>query len=327
MNQPVFLAGFGLAVLFAVSLAAEAQQVPKVPKVGLVSPAWRTDVAHIYQAMEGELRRLGYVEGRTILFEYRFANAQPERVPELVAELVQLKPEVIVAGTDVSIAAAKQATTTIPIVMLLARDPVRQGFVASLARPGSNLTGVTYDVTPEISGKNVELLVGVVPKDALVGVLWNATSRLPNFRAVEAAARHVGLRVQSHEVRTASDFDSALATITRQRAQAVLVLTDPLVYSRQRQILEVVARNRLPAVFDVREWVEKGGLMSYGVNMPALARRAAHYVDRILRGEKPGNLPVEQPTMFELVINLKTAKALGLTVPQSLLVRTDEVIQ
>ena len=315
--------------LLAAPLVAEAQSTRKVYRVGCLWPGQRDQIGHLVDAFEVGLRELGYIEGSTILLDRRFADGRFERLPELAADLVRLRMDVIFAVINAGIVAAKQATATIPIVMGLAQDPVHMGFIQSLSRPGGDLTGITFDTTPETVGKNVELLKEIVPTVSRLDILWNSAfpGRLPYVRVVEAAARRLGIAAYPREVKTVSDVDDVLAFFSGQPASALLVITDPVVYNRRREIAVWAMKNRRPTVFDFRESVDAGGLMSYGANMAELYRRAPSYVDRILKGAQPGDLPVEQPTKFELVINLKTAKALGLTIPPSLLQRADQVIE
>jgi len=314
--------------LLAGPLAAEAQPVGKTYRIGFIVTATRDETGHLITALSEGLRELGYVEGRNLVFELRFAEGRQDRLPALAAELVQLKVDVLVTGSNPVIAAVKQATVTIPVVMAVSRDPVGAKFIASLARPGGNITGLANDTAPEIIGKNLALLKEAVPRVSRVAFLWNPvppgaeTSR----KAVESAARNLGVAFQSVEVRTRGELEGAFAAMVRERANAVVVAQDPITFGSRSQVVRLAARSRLPAVYGVREFAEAGGLMSYGPNIADQFRRAATYVDKILKGAKPGDLPIEQPTKFELVINLKAAKALGLTIPQSVLQRADQVI-
>jgi len=265
------------------------------------------------------------------VIEYRSAEGKAERLPALAAELVALKVDVIVAGNTRAALAAKQATRALPIVFAAAADPVASGLVTSLARPGGNVTGLSF-LAPELVGKCLEQLKQVVPGVSRVAVLWHPgilgeRTEQDMLKEVEVAARALGVRVQFIEARGPADFDRAFSDMTRARAGALTVLTSAMFVSERRRLVDLAARNRLPTVFPWREGVDAGGLMSYGPDLADLFRRAATYVDKILKGAKPADLPVEQPTKFELVINLKTAKALGLTIPQSVLGRADEVIQ
>jgi putative ABC transport system substrate-binding protein len=268
------------------------------------------------------------MEGQHIAIEYRFAEGQADRLPALVAELVRLPVDAIVADGILAIRAAQHATTTIPIVMAVIGDPVGAGLVASLARPGGNITGLSL-MLPEVSGKRLELLREALPTLAHVAVLWNPEvhdSRVV-FKETETAAQALGLRLQSLEVRSPDEFAQAFAAMTEARAEALVVISNALFFSHRSQLAELMVRHRLPAMFHSREYVEAGGFMAYGANGEDLYRRAATYVDKLLKGAKPDDLPVEQPTKFELVINLKTAQALGITIPPSLLFQADRVIQ
>ncbi len=319
-----------LAGVLAAPLAAEAQQAAKVARRGFLASN-RGAAPHLGEAFLQGLRDLGYVEGRNLVIEYRYAEGKLERLPALAAELVALKVDVIVAGNQVSALAAKQATKTIPIVFPIAADPVGSRLVTSLARPGGNVTGSSV-LVPELVGKCLEQLTQALPKVSRVAVLWppgaaGERTEKDMLKAAESAARALGVRLQAVEARGPADFDRAFSAMTRARAGALTVLPTAMFLSERRRLVDLAAKNRLPAVYGLREFVDDGGLMAYGPNYADLYRRAATYVDKILKGAKPGDLPVEQPTKFELVINLKTAKALGLTIPPSLLLRADEVIE
>jgi putative ABC transport system substrate-binding protein len=324
----------GLAVvltlsLFDAPLAVEAQQAAKIPKIGLLLTATPATVAYPLEAFRQGLRELGHVEGKTVVLEVRYGEGRPERLPELARELVRLKVDGIATTNDAAIAAVKRETRTIPIVMIFSTDPVETGFVASLARPGGNVTGLS-NVSPEISGKRLELLRSVVPGLSRVAILWSPDARgnLLDYKETEAAARSLRLELQSVEVSRVEDLDQAFSAVISRRAQALVVPpASPVAAANRGQIATFAQKNRLPSMYGAKEYVEAGGLMSYGPSVSDMFRRAATYVDKILKGAKPGDLPVEQPTKFELVINLKTAKALGLTIPQSLLLRADEIIQ
>jgi putative ABC transport system substrate-binding protein len=327
MDRRAFLGGTG-AVLFAAPLAAEAQQAAKIARIGYLSPNLAAS-PHLHEAFRQGLRDLGYVEGRNVVIEYRDAEGKPERLPALAAELVALKVDVIVAANTPTALAAKQATRTIPIVFSFAADPVTSGLVTSLARPGGNVTGLSILI---LVGKCLEQLTQAVPGVSRVAALVQpgaVPERTEKDLLTEAdvAARALGVRLQIVEARGPADFDRAFSDMTRARAGALTVLSGNMFFIERRRLVDLAAKNRLPAVYPWRDYVDAGGLMSYGPNLPDSHRRAATYVDRILKGTKPGDLPVEQPTKFELVINLKTAKALGLTIPPSLLGRADEVIQ
>ena len=314
--------------LLAVPLAAEAQAPAKVPRIGFLSARPPTDNPYFIESFRQGLRELGYVEGQNIAIEYRFAEGRPERLLALAAELVLLKVDVIVTGGPPAPEAAKQATGTIPIVFAVAADPVAAGLVASLARPGGNVTGLA-SISGEVVGKELELLKDAAPKVSRVAVLQNPSndSHPHTLREVEGAARILGLQLHIVRARTPNEIEAAFTAMRSQRAGGVLVLRDPLFLTQRTKIAALAAKSRLPAVYGFREEAEAGGLMAYGASVPLMYRRAATYVDKILKGAKPADLPVEQPTKFELVINLKTAKALGLTIPPSLLQRADEVIQ
>lgn len=304
---------------------AHAQQPAKVPRIGLLVDGASPRV----EAFRQGLRELGYVEGQNALIEYRSAAEKGDRLADLAADLVRLRVDVIVAPDPPAARAAKNATRTIPIVMRSSGDPVEAGLVASLARPGGNITGL-YSISEELIGKRLELLKEVVPQLSRVAVLWDPDSpgSVHWFRETEAAARSLGVHLQSLEARGSNpDFERVLAVATRGSAGALITLRNPRIVVHRRRIAELALKSRLPAIYDDREFTEAGGLMSYGANLADLYRRAASYVDRILKGAKPADLPVEQPTTFELVVNLKTATALGLTISPSLLRRADHVIQ
>jgi putative ABC transport system substrate-binding protein len=313
--------------LLTAPLAAEAQQAGKVYRVGLLweSPAVFPDAI---EAFRQGLRDLGYVEGRTIAIEYRWTEGKPERMRELAEELVRLKVDVIVAPSSIYTGAAKRATSTIPIIFVSHADPIGSGHVAGLARPGGNITGLSLMMT-ETNAKSLELLKEAVPGLSRVAVVWDPAtpSHRPGLKAVEVAGPALGLRIQPVPVRSATEFDSAFSAIIRERADAALVLSTPIFIAGAKRLAELAITHKLPSMFGPRHHVEAGGLMSYSPDRAELWRRGAIYVDKILKGAKPGDLPVEQPTKFELVINLKTAKALGLTIPPSLLQRADQVIQ
>jgi putative tryptophan/tyrosine transport system substrate-binding protein len=324
----------GLTVTLAVSftfatLSLDAQQAAKIAKIGFLNPGTTAATAHLLEAFRQGLRDLGHVDGKTFVLELRSAEGRAERLPDLARELVLLQVDVIVTATDVALAAVRQQTRTIPIVMATSADPLGSGFVASLARPGGNVTGLST-MSPELSGKRLELLKGVVPGLSRVAFLWNPDVRgaVLDYNQTEGAARSLGLQLQSVEAARTEDLDRAFSAITEQRAQALMVPSpNPVTFANRGRIVSFVQRNRLPSMYTVREYVDDGGLMSYGHNNADLYRRAATFVNKILQGAKPADLPVEQPTKFELIINLKTAKALGLTIPQTVLQRADRVIQ
>lgn len=322
---PVLALGFLTA-----PLVATGQPAGKVHRIGPLPSGTREQAQPFYRVFEERLRELGWIDGRNVVFEYRHAEGNVQRFPDLAAEIVRLKVDVIVSATTMGIAAARGATGTIPIVMVAGVDPIGFGFVASLARPGGNVTGLTFDVGPEQLGKRLELLKEVVPGVTRVAVLRNPA--LPTaalyWDALREAAGRLGVTLQSVEVRGPEETEAAFATMVRGRAGALFVITDPAwMIAHAGRLTALAARHRLPASYQTRELVEVGGLMSYGVNLHDLFRRAAGYVDRILRGAKPTDLPVEQPRKFELVLNPRAAKALGLTIPPSVLVQADELIQ
>jgi putative ABC transport system substrate-binding protein len=311
-------------------LAAEAQQAPKVARIGFLATHLATN-PNLGEAFRQGLRDLGYVEGRNVMIEYRDAEGKDERLPALAAELVALKVDVIFAPNTPSSLAAKQATRTLPIVFAFAADPVTDGLVTSLARPGGNVTGFS-SLAPELVGKRLELLTQAVPGVSRAAALWQPgavgeRTEKDMLKSAEVAARALGVRLQVVEARGPADIDRAFSDITRARAGSLTVLASPMLFNERRRLVDLAAKNRLPAVYPQREFVDAGGLMAYGANVADVFRRAAGYVDKILKGAKPSDLPVEQPTKFELVINLKTAKALGLAIPPSLLQRADGVVQ
>jgi putative tryptophan/tyrosine transport system substrate-binding protein len=316
-------------VLLAVAVIAEAQQPKKIARIGYLLASTPAAAAHNVEAFRQGMRELGYVEGKAFVLELRYGEARAERIAALARELAGLKVDVIVASTDVAIAAVKRETQTIPIVMAISSDPVGTGFVASLARPGGNVTGNSF-MSPELSGKRLELLKEVVPGLSRVAFLWNPDVRgaLLDYKETEGAASSLGLQLQSVEVPSAEDFDRAFSAITKERAQALIVpAPNPVGFANRGQIASLAQKNRLPSMYGQNEFVDAGGLMSYGASAPHMHRRAATYVDKILKGRKPADLPVEQPTKFEFVINLKAAKAIGLTIPPNVLARADKVIR
>ena len=316
--------------LLAAPLAAKAQQAAESARVGLLSTNQARGLRLIEPFRQG-LRDFGYVEGRSIVLEFRNAEGKRERFPMLAAELVALKVDVIVATGTPAALAAKQATATIPIVFLAVSDPVESGLVTSLGRPGSNVTGLS-NVAPQLVGKGLELLKQTVPGVSRVAVLWEPggtgeRADRATLAEAEVAGRALGVQLQFIEVRSPADFDRAFSDMTKRRAGALTVFPGAMLFGERKQLTELATKNRLATVYPWREYVDAGGLMSYGPDLADSYRRAAGYVTKILKGAKPGDLPVEQPTKFELVINLKTAKALGLTIPPSLLGRADEVIE
>jgi ABC-type uncharacterized transport system substrate-binding protein len=317
-----------LVVLLAVAVVADAQQAAKTPRIGYLGGPSLSSMSARTEAFRQGLRELGYVEGKNIVMEYRYAEGKLDRLPALAAELVRLKVDVIVTGGPTPTRAAKEATSTIPIVMAQSTDPVGSGFVARLARPGGNITGLST-LSPEISGKRLELLKEIVPKLSRVAIFGTSTSasNAQELREVELAAGAFGVKLQLLDIIGPKDIETAFRAVGKGRADAVLVLSSGVIANRQTEIAELAIESRLPAIYYRSEFVEAGGLMSYGVSFTDLDRRAATYVDKILKGAKPADLPVEQPTKFELIINLKAAKQIGLTIPPNVLVRADKVIR
>jgi putative ABC transport system substrate-binding protein len=303
-------------------------QPTKVPLIGLLGATTASIEKGRIDAFQKGLRDLGYVEEKNIVIEYRWAEGKFDRLPDLAAELVRLKVAIIVTGGSTSTGAAKQVTSTIPIVMAQVNDPVGSGFVASLARPGGNMTGLST-LAPELSGKRLELLKEIVPKLSRMAVFGDSTApgNAQALKETELAAGAFGLKLQYLDVLGPKDVETAFRAATKGRVDAVLVLVSPVLIAQRRQIADLAAKNRLPLAYGQPEYVEEGGLMSYGTNVADLYRRAATYVDKILKGTKPADLPVEQPTKFELIINLKAAKQIGLTIPPNVLARADRVIR
>ncbi len=327
-NRRKLLLALGAGAL-AAPLASFAQQQPaRIPRIGFLGNSTAALEANLVGPFREGLRDLGYVEGRNVLIEYRWAEGKYERFPALIAELIALKVDVIVtAGTPATLA-VKKAAASVPLVMVAVGDPVGTDIVASLGRPGGNITGLT-SIAPEMEGKRLELLREVVPKLAHIAVLWNPDNpfHAGSLTETQAAAQVLGIKVQLLGVRVAEEFPAAFAAILRERPGALLVLADRLFLHNRARIVDFEAKHRLPGVYAYRELVEAGGLMSFGPSYAGMHRRAAYFVDRILKGGNPADLPVEQPATFELIINLKTAKALGLPIPQSVLLRATEVMQ
>jgi putative tryptophan/tyrosine transport system substrate-binding protein len=316
-----------LAILLA-PVVADAQPSARVPRIGYLgnsSPSLEPDLV---EAFRQGLRELGYIEGQTIVIEYRWAEGEYDRFPDLVAHLIRLKVDVIVTAGTPGTLAAKQATKTIPIVMAVAGDAVGAGLVASLARPGGNVTGLTT-IVQDLEGKRLELLKEVVPGLSRVGVLWNPVNPVNPiiFKQTQIAAQTLGLTVQTLDVRGVEEFEDAFAILARERPDALIMITDRFLLTHRKRIVEFMAQHRLPTMYPYRELVVEGGLLSYAPSYTDSFRRAATFVDKILKGTKPADLPVEQPMKFELVLNLKTAQALGLTIPPTLLFQADEVIR
>jgi putative tryptophan/tyrosine transport system substrate-binding protein len=313
-------------VILAAPLVAEAQRVGNPPRIGFLGTGASGPAVEAFRA---GLRGLGWVEGQNIILEFRWAEGDFDRLPKLAAELVGLKVEIIVTASTPAIRAVQHATKTIPIVMASSADAVSTGLVVSLARPGGNTTGMTV-LIPELSAKRLEVLKEAIPKASRVGVLWNSTAGPAGQLALDemqSAAGKLGLHLRPIDVRRPDEIETAVSMIAKDHAEALLIIEGPLLIQHRTRVIDMAARNRLPTVAPLREFAEAGGLIAYGPSLVDTFRHAARYVDKILKGAQPGDLPVEQPTRFELVINLKTANALGLTIPQALLLRADEVIR
>jgi putative ABC transport system substrate-binding protein len=308
--------------------AARAQAPAKVRRIGLLSPTSPSVAAPLLQAFRLGLRDLGWVEGKNISIEYRYAEGRRDRLPDLAADLVRLKVEVIVASSAPAVVAAQEASRAIPIVITSTGDPVALGLVESLARPGGNVTGLSQ-MAFDLAGKRLELLKEMIPKISRVAVLWNSQSpgSTRTWKELQLPARQLGIQLYSLEVRNPNDFDKAFEDATRARAGALLVTAEPMITTNLERIAGLAAKSRLPSIHQFSEFADAGGLVAYGVDRADQYRRAATFVDKILKGAKPADLPVEQPTRFALVINLKTAKAIGITIPQSVLFRVDRVIE
>ena len=318
-----------IAGAFAAPLLSSAQQPAKVARIGFLHAASAPAAEYQLRALRDGLRELGYVEGKNYQFEFRWGEGKLDRLPALAADLVRAKVDVIVAASSPAVVAAGQATRTIPIVMPLSSDPVGDGLVASLAHPGGNITGLSV-MAPELGEKRLQLLKELLPKVShAMDVLWNPAyvGMRARFEQAKVDAPTVGFQVRSMEVRDTRELDAAFEAIVREHPEALLILVDPFTRSQRSRIVDFAAAQRIPAIYESSEFVDVGGLISYGPNIADQFRRAANYVDKILKGAKPADLPIEQPTTFELIINMKAAKALGLTIPQSILVRADQVIQ
>jgi putative ABC transport system substrate-binding protein len=297
--------------------------------VGQLAVPSRAAMTPLLQAVEDGLRDLGYVKGQNLLIEYRFADGKPERLPELAAELVQLNVDVIVTGVTPLGLVARRATTTVPIVLFAAADPVGAGLVSSTERPGGNVTGLTTDIAPAIFARNVELLKEAVPGLSRVAILGDPSypGTPPYWRATQDAARNSGVSLRAIEVQRADQLEPAFATLARDRVEGVIVFANPVLFAARSEVVALASKHRLPALYMATYGVDAGGLMAYGLNVTEWARRSATYIDRILNGAKPGDLPMEAPPRYDLVVNLKAASALGLTIPRSLLQRADRVIE
>ena len=327
MKEKISVLALG-AMLFAPGFPAQAQQTKKIPRIGVFLPASASATAHLVEAFRQGLHEHGYVGEQNLTVEPRYAEGKVERLAGLAAELVRFKVDVIVVGSTPGAMAAKNATGAIPIVIVTTGDPVAGGLVASLARPGGNITGLTA-LGQELGGKRLEVLKEAVPKVSRVAVLSNPVNPDSglSLKGMEVAARALGLQLRVQEVRDPTEFEKVFEAITREGARALMVLPDPMFVSQGGRIVALSAKSRLPSMYAHREFVDAGGLMFYGASLADMWRRAATYVDKILKGAKPADLPVEQPKKFEFVINLKTAKALNLTIPQSVLYRADKVIR
>ena len=327
MNRRTFLCGLTLETLCAPRVA-KAQLTKKIPRVGVLAGQTPEASPPIFGLRQG-LRELGYIEGQNIAIEWRWAHGKNERFADLAAELVQLKVDVIVAATDPAVQAAQKATGTIPIVMAFPTDPVAFGFVTTLARPSGNITGLSAQSSPEIAGKRLQLLREVAPTVARIAILGDPREpgTQEDLKATKTAAQAWGVQLQPVDVQSGAELDRAFAAVVREHAGGLVVLRSTVLFASRARIAQLAAQHRLPTTAWQRALPEAGFLMSYGASLPDAARRAAYFVDRILKGAKPGDLPVEQPTKFDFVINLKTAKALGLTIPPSLLLRADQVIE
>ena len=322
MRKRLFIVALGF---LAICLPAQAQQMKHIGYIGAGS---KVTAGHHATAFAQGLRELGYVEGRNIVIEHRWAEGSIEKLPHLVADLIRLKVDVLVSSATPAIRLAKEQTSTIPIVMAGVTDPVGVGFVASLARPGGNITGLTH-LAPDLTGKRLELLKEVVPRLSRLAVIWNPQQpgQQLAYKESQVAAQTLKLTVTSIEVRNREDIEKLLPGVGKDRIEALLELPDPVLFANRGLITEFATKHRLPAMYSFSEYVEAGGLMSYGTSFPGLFHRAATYVDKIFKGAKPAELPVEQPTKFESVINLKAAKTIGLTIPQRVLARADSVIK
>ena len=319
----------GLAVfLLALNYSAQAQQSPKISRIGYLGAFTPSASAPLLEAFRQGLRELGYIEGRNILIDYRWAEGSPDRFPALIGELINLRVDVVVTQSNAAVAALQQRTKTIPVVAAGMGDPAESGFVASLARPGGNITGFSNQAE-EYAGKWMELLQEAMPKTSRVSVLAisHTVSHRTYWANIEAVARALKVTPQRQEVAGPDEIERAFAIIVKSRPQGLIVLPHAVTIERRTQIVDLAAKNRLPGMYPFSLFAEAGGLMSYGTNLADLHQRAAIYVDKILKGAKPGNLPVEQPTKFELVVNLKTAKQIGVTIPRSVLYRADRVIR
>ena len=327
MGRRAFIGTVG-ASLLAAAIAVRAQAATRVYRIGFLEAGAASVNRHFLEAFQSGLREFGYVQGNNVVIDDRWAEGRAERFPELLGELVQLKPDMIVVASTLGAVAAKKVVTSIPVVFVGVADPLDMGLVVSLARPGGNMTGISRGFGEGLVGKGLQLLKNIVPEASRIAILWNAAGEIaPRLKEAQAAVRTLGMMPLPIDVRESSDFDGAFARMRKQNANAMMVLADPLTLRHRETIVNLAAANRIPAVYEFAEFARAGGLISYAASVPALFHRAASYVDKILKGAKPGDLSIEQPTKFELVINLKTARALGIAVPQSVLLRADEVIR
>ena len=328
MNRRAFLCG-SIATAFAAPLAAEAQQAGKTARIGYLEFGSAAPGTPFVEAFRRGLRELGWIEGQNIAIEVRYAEGRQDRLPAFAADLVRLKVDLIFASTTPAALAAKQATTTIPTVIGFVADPVGSGLVPRLAAPGGNITGWTHLAGVELNAKRLEILKEAVPEAARIAALWNPANPVhgPSLKVIQAAARTLKVQLHPVGVHDPHELPGAFSAMSQERVQALTVPPDGMFLAHQAQIIGLAAKHRIPAMYGVTEFAEPGGLMAYGVDLPEMYRRGALFVDRILKGAKPGDLPVAQATEFELVINLKTARALGLTIPPSLLLRADQVIE
>jgi putative ABC transport system substrate-binding protein len=325
MNRRGFVGAVASGLMIGRSIA-DAQPAAKVYRVGFLLGATAESVASLFDALKAGLRELGYVEGRNLVIVTRFGEGRVDRLPELAAELVGERVDVIVTGTNFHVAAVRKATSTVPVVMVFVEDPVGSGFATSLARPGGNITGLSAEASSDLWAKYLTLLREVSPKLSRVGVLGQVASKV-GFAELEAASRTLGLALEITDIARPEDFDSAFIAMAGKRVDALLIVVGPLTYQLRERIGQAAMKHRLPSICNAKQFAEAGLLMSYGPNLPDLYRQAARFVDKILRGARPADLPIEQPTRLELTLNLKTAKALGVVFPQSMLLRAEERIE
>jgi putative tryptophan/tyrosine transport system substrate-binding protein len=327
MMKTILIGLFTIVAVDTVSLA-HAQQPAKIPRIGFLGAASSPALVGRLDALRQGLRDLGYIEGKTLAIEYRYADGNPERLSHLAAELVDLKVDLVITSSTPSVLAIKNASAIMPIIFTTISHPVENGIIASFARPGGNITGLT-NLTEDLGGKRLELLKEVAPKVSRIGVLSDLSNptQAMEWKEIQAAALGLGLKLQSHGVRTGSDFDRAFQSAIRERAQALLNLSHPLILTHSKSVVEFAAKNKLPAMYTSREYTDVGGLMFYARDQAETYKRAAVFVDKILNGTKPGDIPVEQPRKFEFAVNLKAAKQIGLTIPPEVLARANRIIR